>query len=424
MESPAMNKQADAIQSIDDFLTSVNAQGEKQGEANTEAGGYEGGTTHPVKDVDDRTENADTGFRHAENASDNKAEPNRGDATVDNTAEASTSTQSGNMDQDSVQYNIGTQQAATGEEPSVETGSAKSTKEDDGYQGASSHPARTDNDALDGHKYANAEGMSLEELAASIQKVGNDLVAGITADSMPKGASEGGGQSKDPKSQPHADTPPGKGKKKEAGEGTQENKEAMDAPTAANAGAELASLLNSDGSINQGFDKQSADYMVQEFLYETVKTASEDADNVINFAQQHAAAKEAMGPEEMMSGGEQPMEAAMHEEPGEAGGPEGGEEEMLAALAGGGEGGEGPPMMGGEEMMGGGEMMGGPEEGGEGQELALLQQILAELEAEQPGAAKEVEAALKTAAAKQSGDKKAEMKAMLKELIGRSTPAA
>ena len=121
------NKQADAIQSIDDCLTTVNAQSEKPGEANTEAGGYQGSTTHPVKDEDDRTEPADTGSRHAENAADNKAEPNRGDATVDNTAEASTSSQSGNFNQDDVQYNIGTQQAATGEEPSVETGSAKAT---------------------------------------------------------------------------------------------------------------------------------------------------------------------------------------------------------------------------------------------------------------------------------------------------------
>lgn len=95
-------------------------------------------------------------------------------------------------------------------------------------------------------------------------------------------------------------------------------------------------------------------------------------------------------------------------------------------------------MMGGggmAEMMGGGGAEGmtgeaGPEGamgeagggGGQENEMAMLQQILSELEQEQPGAAKQVEAALKKASvgSKKSSDKKANMKAYLKELIGRS----
>ena len=55
-----------SINTIEQFLASVGGS-VKRAEAHTEAGGYQDGTSHPVKDVDDRTEAAQEGARSAEN---------------------------------------------------------------------------------------------------------------------------------------------------------------------------------------------------------------------------------------------------------------------------------------------------------------------------------------------------------------------
>ena len=81
----SMTKKANVIGAIEQLLQSVDAESEKSAEANTEAGGFQGGTTHPVKDVEDRTDDAEEGARSAENTDDVKTEPNRGQS-VDETA--------------------------------------------------------------------------------------------------------------------------------------------------------------------------------------------------------------------------------------------------------------------------------------------------------------------------------------------------
>ena len=66
---------------IEQFVKEV---GTKTAAANTEAGGHEGETTHPVKDVDDRTEDAEEGARSAENTQDVKSDDTgQGQASVD-----------------------------------------------------------------------------------------------------------------------------------------------------------------------------------------------------------------------------------------------------------------------------------------------------------------------------------------------------
>jgi hypothetical protein len=155
-----MNTKQAALVSIDALLRQISEQSVKSAEAGTEAGGFTGSTTHPVKNEDDRTQPATEGARSKENTTDVKEQ--QGAPSVDSSSESTPS-------QDTVQYNIGTSQSATGEDSSVETDSAKSGKDDPG----SDHPARTDNDSLDGHKFAQ-QILRLTEKAAT---QGNDLLA-------------------------------------------------------------------------------------------------------------------------------------------------------------------------------------------------------------------------------------------------------
>jgi len=149
------NKQASLRNSIAALLQQVNP--EKSASANSEPANIGGATTHPSKNVDDGTAPAQEGARSSENEKDNKDDQPIG---VNNAKENTPGTQ------DQFQMNIGATVAATGEDPSNETSSAKSEKDDPG----SSHPARTDNSSLDGKKFAelrtlinqaNAQGTSI-----------------------------------------------------------------------------------------------------------------------------------------------------------------------------------------------------------------------------------------------------------------------
>lgn len=388
------SKQA-AFNSIDALLARVGPR-VKAAEANTEAGGIAGGTSHPVADADDRTEPASEGARSAENSADVKND--QGSPAVDSTAPG---TPGG---QDSVQMNIGTSQKATGEDPAVETSSAKGGKEDGGYAGPSSHPARTDNDALDGNKYSAAR--QLQSSVKLAREAGHTLLAKIavaaesttavrTRASKLAGEAMGGGDASaklPPETVSDADSdannpPPGKGAKKEA-----------------------AAVIDS--------------------IAMTIKAAEADAELVLSFLQSYSktAADEAGPPagEESHESSETPMEESAESavdptEPpagGDAGGPPaGGEggmgggmggmdlsqisaEDFLMQLlsgAGGGDalGGGAPPMggappvggdIGGEAAMagmlggeGGAPPMGAPAPGGAGGgEEAMLAEALAQ----------------------------------------------
>lgn len=159
-----------SMRSIDRFLQEVAAE-KRAAEAHTEPGSVGGGTTHPVKNVDDSTEEATEGARAAENTADVKAD--QGPASVESTPEnvaakkASARKQAvdgkseggsinppGTASEDQLQ--IGTKKEPTGQDPAVETSSAKAEKEDatGGRLGNTTHPARTNNGELDGYKYA------------------------------------------------------------------------------------------------------------------------------------------------------------------------------------------------------------------------------------------------------------------------------
>lgn len=181
----------DSVSTIDSFLKSVGAQATKTASAPlSEAGSIGGETSHPVKSVDDRLTKAKEGERSAENAKDLKEDqgPPSVDAggsaksagakpwnllqTLAKRAESSLNPP-GTADEDQLQ--IGTNKQPTGEDPANETNKAKAGKEDPG----SSHPARTDNDSLDGHKYAYDANTPLEKMAADLRELGEDLCAHI-----------------------------------------------------------------------------------------------------------------------------------------------------------------------------------------------------------------------------------------------------
>mgnify|MGYP000193317461 CR=1 FL=1 len=330
------SKQA-AFNSIDALLARVGPR-IKAAEANTEAGGIAGGTSHPVADADDRTEPASEGARSAENSDDVKND--QGTPAVDSTAPG---TPGG---QDSVQLNIGTSQKATGEDPAVETSSAKGGKEDGGYAGPSSHPARTDNDALDGNKYSAAR--KLQSSVKLARESGHALLAKIavaaesntavrTRASKLAGEAMGGGEASaklPPETVSDADSdannpPPGKGEKSK----------------------EAAAVIDS--------------------IAMTIKSAEADAELVLSFLQSYSktAADEAGPPagEESHESSETPMEESAESavdptEPpagGDAGGPP-------AGGAGGGMGGMDLSQISAEDFLmqllsgaGGGDALGG-----------------------------------------------------------------
>jgi hypothetical protein len=331
------NSAIQSMRSIDRFLREVRATEKYAAEAHTEPGSVGGDTTHPVKDVDDSTEEASEGSRSAENTADVKAD--QGEPAVDNTPEniAAKKAVDGKSESGSVnppgtasedQLQIGTKKEPTGEDPAVETSSAKAEKEDStgSCLGTTTHPARTNNSELDQYKYAS---MSDSELIALCNSLGHSVLAGLA--NYQKSAA----YSPENQSSRHQQVSP---------------------DLAGQAGWELAGLLSGD------FDKQAADQLVEYTLGEIIKTASEDADKTAEFFHAYyseynkQAAEMAAGIDPAMMGGDEPM----------PGGPEGGPDEaaMLAAMSGGDEMGGALPE---DAEMGG---MGGDDE------LAELQEIL------------------------------------------------
>lgn len=183
----------DALRSISRFLAEVKAGEKSAAAANTEPGSIGGATTHPVKDVDDSTEDAEEGARSEENEEDVKAD--QGDAGVDSTPENVAQKKAGQRkravdgksEDGSVnppgtaaddQLQIGTKKRPTGEDTAVETASAKPGKEDAAGSrlGKTTHPARMNNNELDGNKYASMETSRLAKTAADL---GNQLLVAL-----------------------------------------------------------------------------------------------------------------------------------------------------------------------------------------------------------------------------------------------------
>lgn len=417
----SIHKKASLVGTIESLLQAV----ETEKAASTEAGGYDGESSHPVANVDDRTQVADEGTRSSENSEDVKA-----DVPGQSVDEASDGPDDGG--QDSVTVDVGIKAKATGEDPSVETASVDAGKDDPG----SDHPARTDNDAIDGEKYSSAVA-ELSALAKQAEEIGSEICSMIAVKSAEGADTSQASQVED-----------------------STNDEAKEA---AQAGYDLAGVFNGYDVSDE--DKYAADAVVVDTIGEVVSLAQARAEKTAEFFNSHFAAIEKQAIPGMYDEAATDGEDAGIEMPEEGG--EGGEipPELLEALAGGGEGGEGgeiPPELlaalqgggGGEESVGpeeealleallqggggeGGEVpgaeeaiagMGGGEElpemgGGEGEDLAILEQVLADSGVE-PEALQE---ALKEASAPRINlnttdrrEKYAKMRDVILELVSRS----
>lgn len=363
-----------SIATIDQFISQVGqvkTASEKAADGSTplsEPGSIGGETSHPVKKVDDRLQAAKEGERSAENSKDVKKD--QGAPSVENAAEASTKNAAarsifgvaagfakkaegavstpGSAADDHISTT--TKVAPTGEDPSNETGKAKAGKEDkeQGGVGGTSHPASTENDQLDGHKYA--ADTPLEKLANDMRTSGNNLLAALH-----NLYNSSGVQAPQQTKQAAAQNP------------VPQQPQQIDPRLAYHAGAELAGLIN--GTM----DKRAADKLVHDTLTDVIKQASDDADLFITYASGFfkRAEGEDEGATDPTAGGG--GDAAAAPAPGGAGGGGGGEEDMMAAL-GGGAGGD--PMAG---AGGGDPMAGGGGGGGEDHEAAQLALILEQL---------------------------------------------
>jgi hypothetical protein len=327
-----------SVATIDQFLQTVGAV--KSAEAPLSEPGSKGGETkHPVKSVDDRLQDAKEGPRSAENSKDVKEDQGppsiekapeakaaadaaraaslfnvAGQFALGKKAEGGAASSPGSAADDQVQ--IGPNKQPTGEDPSNETSSAKAGKEDPG----SKHPMRTDNDSIDGHKWAVDGNMPLEKLASVMKECGDHLCASIS--NLNKAAS-------DPVRQPQR---PQQNQPKQAHD--------IDPALAQQAGWEMAGLMTGN------FDKRAADSLVRKTLVEIIKRASDDADNYI----------EAMDSFRKQAEGTPPPEMPPPGPPGGGAPPPGGGDDggagMLDALGGGAPAGDAGGGMGGG--MGGG----------------------------------------------------------------------
>jgi len=286
-----------ALNTIGQFLQEVKSH-QKIARANTEPETAGGTTEHPIKDDDDGTKPSKELSRAKEHDKDNKEQV--GEASLAATAEKGASLLKASKDEGTIvedatesQLQIGTKKAPTGEDPATVTETAGDTYHDPG----TTHPARTDNDDLDGKKYAS---VTTEKLAGMVASQGNDLLELIA-----RGFSAPG------------DTFP----TKTAEAGTK---------AAASAGVAIAD------AVDQPFDKSAFDQAVYGEVRSLVKESLSDAVNVYDFLTAYTTTlqKQAMDPAmmdpAMTGGGAPPMDPAM------AGG---GAPPMDPAMMGGGGGG-------------------------------------------------------------------------------------
>lgn len=357
-----------SMATIDQFVNHVGhvkAASEKAADApKSEPGSIGGETTHPVKSVDDRLKEVPEGERSKENTKDVKDAV--GAPSVENAAEASTKNAAAQVFGVAAKFakkaeggavstpgsaaddhiSTTTKVAPTGEDSANETSSAKAGKEDkkQGGMGGTTHPASTENDSLDGHKYASAP---LEKLSNDLRDMGNTLLAQLHNVYQNAGAAA-----------------PQSTKQAAAAAPAQKTAGDLDPRLAYMAGSELAGLLS--GTM----DKRAADQMVQDTLALVVKQAADDAELFTNYARdflKRAEGEEGAETDPSAGGGGEELAA-----PGGEGGAGGGGEEAMMAALGGGAGGD--PMGGGAP---GGDPMGGG--GGGDAEAQQLAQILEQL---------------------------------------------
>jgi len=359
-----MSSAQNSLATIERFIQQVGAAEKRAEEVGSSAAGNDN-TTHPVMKADDGTQATTTGARAAENKADVKAD--QGAPSVENTptdvaakkafdlsrfarskkADEGKSSDGGVSTPGSAaddQLQIGTKKAPTGDAPDVETSSTKRDKDNP----ETSHPTGGDipQDGPQGGKTAFDAGkldeLTLQDLAKMASDLGNSICAQLAA-----------GDTDDPAPAPTT---------KQAG--------LSETELAQQAGWELAGF-----AAGQALDKQAVDAAVQETAEQIIKTAQDDAFNVITYYQAVAEGyrqKQAEGfdPTQAGPGGGIPMGGG--EGGPEGGAPGGGDEQLMAALA----GGQGGAPEGGAP--GGGAPEEGGAEGG-GDEVEQLAQLLEQL---------------------------------------------
>lgn len=158
-----MQQSTSLFSALGDIAQSIHRIKQAASPVPADPGGYFGASTHPTANVDNSGQSASEGSRSSENEED--VNKDQGKPGVNQAPTAQPGQQS------DVQLNIGTNQSATGEDPSVED-AYKGGKDDPG----SSHPARTDNDSLDGEKYAK---LTFSQGRAKCAALANDILAAI-----------------------------------------------------------------------------------------------------------------------------------------------------------------------------------------------------------------------------------------------------
>ncbi len=269
-----------------------------------------GESSHPSDDVDNNTQDADTGSRYSENAEDVKKD-------VPGQSVDETDANSGG-DQDDKQFNIGTNQSAVGEDPSVED-DYKGDKDDPGTD----HPMNADDV---GEKYSS---MNIKQLLKLASAQANSILADLA-----NGIGTGNGAPvQTPKTQKAAATQP--------------------APKTETTPPAAAPAPQQDTQM----DKIASDVIAQ-----SIKDAELDADLVGSYLHSYAAGRQKAAGE----GGEDapPEEGA----PSESGDEAGAAGAVLPPEMGGGGGGEMPPEAaaggGGGDVLGALGGLGGGEGGG------------------------------------------------------------
>lgn len=316
---------------IDGEKRAAETELEHSGSGSKDPGGHQGASTHPSAKLDGHTQAAPLGARFRENHEDMTGK--RALGNVDRTDGAGGG-------QDKRQFNIGTRQSATGEDPKTED-NYKSDKEDPG----TTHPANANTlgekygAEAAAQRYATMSPLELTKQAYDrMNEVLADLANGVHLKNRP------------------ATNDPTK------------TAAANDATLAANAGYELAGVVA--GPQMEAMEKAA---FIQSMAEEFIKQAAEDADDVGAYLLQYSTERNRIkraegempppgGPpmplEEGADGGGGPMPSMPP--PGMGGGDPGAGGPSMPSMMGGGDPGAGP---GGPSMPGG---PGGPEGGGAG----------------------------------------------------------
>jgi hypothetical protein len=309
-------------------------------------GGYMGASSHPSAHVDNDVQKADTGARAAEYEADIKKQ--QGALAVDNTPEMSYEGR-----QDEVQQNIGTNVAATGEDPAAEK-DFKGTKDDPG----TSHPAKTN----DGEKYSAVTFKEARDRAAAL---GNDILASLLNAStkqagMPPALAKALHEKKESPAKEKAEHSGLKGDQHKLDVDNDGKIEGSDL-SALRSGKEAAFQAGYELAATLGMSKEAAEASVRDVCANTLREADEMADLFVGFLASKAAAADM---------GDEATEGEDHSAPGDDESGASAAPESADPAAGGDAGGL-ESMMGGDagaDPMGGG---GAPSEDEAVQELAM-----------------------------------------------------